>query len=54
MAVGLFTNHPEQEELKMMVTANMMPMRSDVYELWIANAISVDVDVSLCHLQRRL
>lgn len=33
----------------MEVAANVVTMRADVHRLWLANAISVDVDVSLRH-----
>lgn len=33
----------------MQVAANLVTMRADVYRLWMANAVSVDVDVSLRH-----
>lgn len=33
----------------MQIYSNLVTMRADVHRLWLANAISVDVDVSISH-----
>lgn len=49
--IGVFRDMGAMEfqEEDMQVSSNLVTMRADVHRLWLANAISVDVDVSFRH-----